>query len=53
MQDLPDLSNYQVYACGAPAMVDAAKRDFVAACGLPEDEFYADAFTSEADLAAP
>ena len=49
MQDLPDLSGYQVYACGAPVMVDSAKRDFVAQCKLPEEEFYADAFTSEAD----
>ncbi len=49
MADLPDLSDHQVYACGAPAMVDAAQRDFVARCGLPADEFYADAFTSEAD----
>jgi CDP-4-dehydro-6-deoxyglucose reductase len=52
MQDLPDLSGHQVYACGAPAMVDAARRDFTALCGLPEGEFYADAFTSEADLVA-
>ena len=49
MADLPDLSGHQVYACGAPVMVDAARRDFVQHCGLPEDEFYADAFTSEAD----
>ena len=49
MQDLPDLSGHQVYACGAPVMVDAARRDFVQHCGLPDDEFYADAFTSEAD----
>jgi CDP-4-dehydro-6-deoxyglucose reductase len=49
MADLPDLSGHQVYACGAPAMVDAAQRDFVGRCGLPADEFYADAFTSEAD----
>jgi CDP-4-dehydro-6-deoxyglucose reductase len=49
MQDLPDLSGYQVYACGVPVMVDAAKRDFTAQCDLPEDEFYADSFTSEAD----
>lgn len=49
MQDLPDLSGYQVYACGAPIMVESAKRDFVARCGLPEEEFYADSFTSEAD----
>ncbi len=51
MQDLPDLSNHQVYACGAPLMVDAAQRDFSAQCKLPADEFYADSFTSEADLA--
>jgi CDP-4-dehydro-6-deoxyglucose reductase len=49
MADLPDLSGHQVYACGAPAMVEAAQRDFVARCGLPEDEFFADSFTSEAD----
>jgi len=51
MQDLPDLSNYQVYACGAPVMVDSARQDYVAQCGLPAEEFYADAFTTEADLA--
>ena len=49
MQDLPDLSGHQVYACGTPVMVDAAQRDFVARCGLSEDEFFADSFTSEAD----
>jgi CDP-4-dehydro-6-deoxyglucose reductase len=49
MADLPDLSGHQVYACGAPIMVESAKRDFVARCQLPEDEFYADSFTSEAD----
>jgi CDP-4-dehydro-6-deoxyglucose reductase, E3 len=49
MQDLPDLSGHQVYACGAPIMVDSAQRDFVAQCGLPAEEFYADSFTSEAD----
>lgn len=50
MEDFPDLSAHQVYACGAPAMVEAAKRDFIAHCGLPEDQFFADAFTSQADL---
>ena len=49
LQDLPDLSGHQVYACGAPIMVDAARRDFVQQAGLPDYEFYADAFTSEAD----
>ena len=53
MQDLPDLSGYQVYACGVPVMVDAARRDFIAECGLPEEEFFADSFTTQADLAQP
>jgi CDP-4-dehydro-6-deoxyglucose reductase len=49
MEDFPDLSGHQVYACGAPIVVDSAQRDFVERCGLPADEFYADSFTSEAD----
>ena len=49
MADFPDLSGHQVYACGAPIMVESAHRDFVARCGLPDEEFYADSFTSEAD----
>jgi CDP-4-dehydro-6-deoxyglucose reductase len=52
MEDLPDLSPHQVYACGVPVMVDAARKDFTTLCGLPEDEFYADSFTTQADLAA-
>jgi CDP-4-dehydro-6-deoxyglucose reductase len=51
LQDSPSLSGYQVYACGAPIVVDSAKRDYVAQGGLPEEEFYADSFTSEADKA--
>ncbi|QDG73143.1 CDP-6-deoxy-delta-3,4-glucoseen reductase [Janthinobacterium tructae] len=51
MTDLPDMSAYQVYACGAPIVVESANRDFVQLCQLPADEFYADAFTTEADLA--
>jgi CDP-4-dehydro-6-deoxyglucose reductase len=45
MDDLPDMSNHQVYACGAPVMVEAAQADFTARCNLPQDEFYSDAFT--------
>ena len=52
LQDHPDLSGYQVYACGAPIVVDSAKRDYVTLAGLPEAEFFADSFTSEADKAA-
>jgi len=51
MADFPDLSAFQVYACGAPIVIQSAQTDFVEQCGLPEDEFYADSFTSEADLA--
>lgn len=45
MADFPDLSGWQVYACGAPIVVESAHRDFTAQCKLPEDEFYSDAFT--------
>ncbi len=48
MADLPDLSGHEVYACGAPAMIDAARHDFRAHCGLPEAAFHADAFTPAA-----
>ena len=52
MEDFPDLSGYQVYACGAPIVVDSARREFVAQRHLPDEAFFADSFTSEADLAA-
>lgn len=53
LEDFADLSGYQVYACGAPIVVDSAKRDYMALGGLPEEEFFADAFTTEADKAIP
>jgi CDP-4-dehydro-6-deoxyglucose reductase len=52
MEDFPDLSGVQVYACGAPIVVESARRDFSAQCKLPPDEFYADSFLTEADKAA-
>ena len=48
MQDLPDLEGHQVYACGIPVMVESAHRDFTTRCGLPEEEFFSDAFTPAA-----
>ncbi len=51
MADYPNLAEHQVYACGAPIVIDSAKRDFTAQCQLPPEEFYADSFVSEADLA--
>ena len=50
LQDVPELCNHQVYACGAPIVVDSAQRDYLRA-GLPPDEFFADSFISEADKA--
>jgi len=52
LQDQPDLSSYAVYACGAPIMVESARRDFVNQAGLNEEAFYADAFISQADQPA-
>ena len=46
LDDYADLSGHQVYACGAPLMVDAARRDFTQTRGLPPDEFFADSFVS-------
>jgi CDP-4-dehydro-6-deoxyglucose reductase len=52
LADFADLSNYQVYACGAPVMVDSARDAFVKTRNLPEEEFFADAFTYAADTEA-
>jgi CDP-4-dehydro-6-deoxyglucose reductase len=46
LQDFDTLSGYQVYACGAPVMVKAARKDFISLRCLPEDEFFSDAFTA-------
>ena len=51
MADHLNMSPYQVYACGAPVMVNAARQDFSSQSNLPEEEFFADSFTSAADLA--
>jgi CDP-4-dehydro-6-deoxyglucose reductase len=52
LEDHADLSAYQVYACGAPAMIDAARAEFVVR-GLPAEEFFADAFTFAPAASAP
>jgi len=49
MEDFPDLSGHQVYACGVPVMVEAAHRDFTTKCGLPDEEFFSDSFTPAAE----
>ena len=50
--DFADLSGYQLYVCGGPAMVDAARRSFIDARGLPPEEFFADSFTYAAQTEA-
>jgi CDP-4-dehydro-6-deoxyglucose reductase len=52
MQDFDSLAGYQVYACGAPGMVEAAHRDFTRYRGLPEEEFFSDAFTVSSSMPA-
>jgi len=48
LEDTPDLSGFEVYACGAPIVVDSARADYTQA-GLSNDDFYSDAFTTAAD----
>jgi CDP-4-dehydro-6-deoxyglucose reductase, E3 len=44
LDDFESLAGYQVYACGAPIMIETGQQAF-ATRGLPEDEFFADSFT--------
>jgi CDP-4-dehydro-6-deoxyglucose reductase, E3 len=52
LDDFRDLSGYEVYACGAPAMIDAARTAFTRDRALPEEAFYADSFTYAAEADA-
>ena len=47
LDDAPDLSQLQVYACGSSAMVRSAQQRLLAA-GLPAKQFHADAFVCTA-----
>jgi CDP-4-dehydro-6-deoxyglucose reductase len=49
LKDFVNLNDYQLYCCGAPQMVEVAHKAFIKA-GLPEDEFYSDAFTFAAPV---
>jgi len=51
LEDHPSLTGFQAYVCGVPVMTQAAKSEFLAA-GLPEDEFFADAFVTRAEVAS-
>ena len=43
LQDFTNLSNFDVYACGSPAMVDAT-HEALSARGVRSDRFFADSF---------
>lgn len=49
LEDHPSLAEHQVYACGAPIVVDSARAEYSAQAGLPPEDFFADSFTTEAD----
>jgi CDP-4-dehydro-6-deoxyglucose reductase/3-phenylpropionate/trans-cinnamate dioxygenase ferredoxin reductase subunit len=43
-EDCANLAHAEIYACGNPLMVSAAQRSFIEGHGLPEAQFFADAF---------
>ena len=45
LDDYSDLAGHEVYACGAPVVVEAAQRDFTTLRNLPNEAFFSDAFT--------
>jgi CDP-4-dehydro-6-deoxyglucose reductase, E3 len=53
LDDFADLSGYQLYVCGGPAMVDAARKSFTETRGLSPDDFFSDSFTYGAETQAP
>lgn len=52
LHDFHDLYHWQVYASGAPVMVEAAHTTLTAR-GLPAEEFFSDAFFLAKDLTLP
>ena len=51
LEDSTALASFDIYACGNPLMVSAAQYQFTLRHGLPEAQFFADAFI-EAGVAA-
>jgi NAD(P)H-flavin reductase/ferredoxin len=51
LKDHPRLAGFQAYVCGVPVMTQAARTELVAA-GLPEQDFFADAFVTRAEVAS-
>jgi CDP-4-dehydro-6-deoxyglucose reductase len=53
LEDVPDLSQHQVYAAGAPRMIDSARADFATHRGLAPERFFADAFINLSHSLSP
>ncbi|MDO8293562.1 MAG: CDP-6-deoxy-delta-3,4-glucoseen reductase [Gallionella sp.] len=53
LDDFNDLSAYEIYACGTPAMVEAARRDFTAQRGLPDASFFSNVFAPTPEFSSP
>jgi NAD(P)H-flavin reductase/ferredoxin len=49
LADHPDLRGHDVYACGNPAMTEAARTELVGEAGLPAGRFLSDAFVPSGD----
>ncbi|MDH5544809.1 MAG: CDP-6-deoxy-delta-3,4-glucoseen reductase [Gammaproteobacteria bacterium] len=47
-EDFSDLSDYEIYACGPPVMIESGQTTF-AGMGLKDDNFYSDAFNYAGD----
>lgn len=50
MEDFSSLAGHEAYACGVPAMINAARRDFERERALPPEDFHCDAFVTPADV---
>lgn len=53
MADHADLSGHDVYVCGSPGLVQAARSNFVAHRGLPPERFFSDSFVTPGEASAP
>lgn len=45
LEDFPDLSSFDVHACGSPGLIEAALSDFTRLAGLPSHRFFAESFS--------
>jgi CDP-4-dehydro-6-deoxyglucose reductase, E3 len=46
LEDFSDLSTHQVYACGAPIVVDSARSEYRALARMNQADFFADSFVT-------